>query len=95
MNILNTLAQMSYFSNMCLDIFGGRKHENFKIIIFYSAKELWKPRDQRYCHLGKTCSSELLLNCPAPAGTAHSLGLSLDSVCLYRPAMQYFWHRLN
>lgn len=43
MNILNTLVQMSYFSNMRLDIFGGRKHENFKIIIFYSAKELWKP----------------------------------------------------
>lgn len=54
MNILNTLVQMSYFSNICLDFFVV---ENMRYM---------------FC----TC-------------TAYSLSLSLDSVCLYCPAMHH------
>lgn len=81
--------------------------KNVKIVIFYSAKEIWKPRGSKILpsredwfivvilELGFFFNSMAVSSCTAPAGTAHSLSLFLDSACQYCPARHYFWHRLN
>lgn len=62
MNILNTCVQMSYYSNMCLDILVVENMRTLKSLSFILLKKYGSPEDQRSCPLGKTCSSELFIN---------------------------------